>query len=185
MDLLILSDQLNTCFESSSEVHQLYAIVITYKADQPIKDSLDKKNAPPAVARILNGEPLLQVLKSVAIPNPHEAYRAVFRWLDLVLYTTCDYLPCLNEKNAHNAAIAHPVSVWLYKEHQSVEACCYIGMYLTRLVSKKDLPVVLVKLPELVERFRAFILPKMVEFHTSAADQLKQLHPDYMALGRE
>ncbi len=183
MDLITLSDQLNSCFESSDEVHQLYAIIITHKADQSVKESL--KNPPPPIKRILNGEPLINVLKSVTVPNPNDAYRALFRWLDLVLYTTCDYLPYLNEKSAHNVAIAHPVSMWLLKEHHSVEACCYIGMFLTRLVGKKDLPVVLVKLPELVYRFRTFVLPKMVEFHTSAADELKQLNPEYMELGTQ
>ncbi len=187
MDLISLGDQLNACFESSSDVHQLYQIILTFKADPAVKERLGGGGGatlPPLIARAIgtSGESLGTILKAVPIQSPQDAFQAVFRWLELVLYTTCEYIPFLNEKSAQNLAIGHPVSIWLFKEHRTVEACYYIGMFLVRKLEKKELPVALVKLPELVERFRVYVLPRMVEFHTSAIDQLKKVNSEYMEL---
>jgi hypothetical protein len=182
MDLIDLSEQLNKCFESSRDAHDLYSIAVTWIADAATKDALrTKKDLPLILARVLNGEPLLAIFKSVQLSEPpQDSYRALMRWLNLVLYTLCNYVP--NEQNAHNVALAHPISMWLFKECKTVEACCHVCMYLARIVGKHEVPMECIRLPEVTERFKVFILPKMVEYHARSLEELKEIAKEYTEL---
>lgn len=184
MDLVELSDGLGKAFEQSYDFKQLYQVFAAYKYDEATKEACKKnKECPPLVARIAKGEPLKEVLSSIQMEAPAiEAYNVLFRWLNLVLYSTCHILPHLNEQNAHNVSLGSPFALWLHKEYRAIEICCSVGMILSKMVGAKEVPVALIRLPELTERFKKFILPKMTELHQQSLDELNEIAKEYMDL---
>ena len=154
MDLIKLSDAFSASLESSEELRQLFKTVHI--------DKLTESKVP--------------------LLEPYIAYKALFRWIDLVLYTTCAFLPHMNENNAHNIALGHPIALWLFKYHETIDSCCVVGMILARLVKLEKVPIQVIRLKELTERFKKFILPKMVEYHDASVEEVKQFAPELLNL---
>lgn len=153
MDLIKLSDAFSSALESSEELRHLFKSVHVDKSTECGK-----------------------------LLEPYIAYKALFRWIDLVLYTTCAFLPHMNEDNAHNIALGHPIALWLFKYYETIDSSCTTGMILARLVKLEKVPIQLIRLKELTERFKKFILPKMVEYHDASVEEVKQFAPELMEL---
>lgn len=106
--------------------------------------------------------------------NKVETPEQALRWLNIVLYTLCDFIPVINEDNAYNMALGHPYSMWLYEHNQTIEKWC-------KSIPKngENIPLALIRLPPLIIRFRKFLLPHIEEFNDKTVLQIKELWPNY------
>lgn len=108
-------------------------------------------------------------------------WKNLSRWLDMVLLHTCMFIPSITENNANNIALAHPLSIWLFKFADTIDEMCEIGMQITSHF--ENIPITLIRLPHLTARFRKFLLPIMNDFHAKSVEEMKEVMPDYLKLG--
>lgn len=107
-------------------------------------------------------------------------WKNISRWLDIVLLHTCDFIHMITEKNAYNLALAHPLSIWLYKFADPIDQICRLGMQMTK--EFENIPITLIRLPQLTARYRKFLLPVMNDFHIKSIEEMKEIMPDYLKL---
>lgn len=107
-------------------------------------------------------------------------WKSLLPWLNRVLYQTSAFLPHITEEAAYNLALGHPVSLWLFENADLLDAACSIGMFVYG--GKLELCAPLIRLPQLVIRFRMILAPVINGFHTKSIEELKELRPLYFDL---
>jgi hypothetical protein len=107
-------------------------------------------------------------------------WKNISRWLDIVLFHTCTFIPSITEKNAYNLALAHPLSIWLFKYADIIDEMCTIGMQMTK--EFENIPITLIRLPQLTARYRKFLLPIVEKFNEDSIEEMKEAMPEYLEL---
>jgi len=117
---------------------------------------------------------------------PEEERRACWvslhAWLRSVLYQTSIFLPNITEETAHNMGLGHPIAIWLYEYVDLLDASCSVGMACWKSFNPKDdivPPPALIRLPQLVIRFRTILLPVINGFHKESWEKLQELRSAY------
>lgn len=106
-------------------------------------------------------------------------YAEILPALSLLLYEMVDFIPRIDEKNAHNIALGHPYAVWLYEYVDMLDACLAIASVCRDKSSKPILE--LLRLPELSIRFRSLVQPLMNGFCEKSIKELKEIRPEYLS----
>ena len=117
------------------------------------------------------------------INKPELIWQHLSVWLDMVLYETCAFIPLITDKHVNNV-IGHPLSMWLYRYTEVIDAACCVGMIiLSHLgVEEKQLPLSLLRLPNLTMRFNLILLPKIKALHEESIKELREHKPGYLEL---
>lgn len=111
----------------------------------------------------------LQNLSDMPLETPEQRSK----WLNIVLYSICDFIPVITEANAYNIALGHPLSMWLYQNHEKIENICKSEPPECRLA--------LIRLPPLIYRFRKFLKPHIEEFNDKTILEVQELWPGYLS----
>lgn len=106
--------------------------------------------------------------------------KKILRWLNIVLYHTCTFIPNITENNAPNLALGHPLSIWLFEYADTIDKLCILGMQMTKYV--EDIPIPLIRLPQLTARYRKFLLPIVEKFNKDSIEEMKEAMPEYLKL---
>jgi len=124
------------------------------------------------------------IVKELNLPPStfQECWGHVSRWLRRVLYETSIFLPNITEETAHNMALGHPIAIWLTEYVDILDATCSVGMVAWKSFNSdmSSLPPALIRLPQLVIRFRTILLPVIRGFHKESLKELKELRSEYV-----
>jgi hypothetical protein len=109
------------------------------------------------------------------IPGCNQYRGNLMAFLNNVMYRFAPIFPAMNEENAPKIAIASPHMLWLHDYHMHVEMLCRVAM----AIAPGDIPLCLVRLPLLLDRFRGLVLPVLKDVQ----EKLKEALPkEYISL---
>lgn len=112
----------------------------------------------------------------------HNCWAGLSSWLRSVLYQTSIFLANIVPETAHNMALGHPIAIWLYEYVDVLDAACSVGMAIWRKLMSKSAklpPPALIRLPQLVIRFRTILLPVINGFHEESWKEMGELRSEY------
>lgn len=122
---------------------------------------------------------LVEICKDLdlSVETRRQVWQLLNPWLNRVLYQTSAFIPHINEENAHNLALGHPISLWLYENVDLLDAACSVGMMVSQGTCAS-----LIRLPQLIIRYRMILAPVLAGFHQKSTEELKELRPLYFDL---
>lgn len=123
-----------------------------------------------------------QIFKELELPEDErkQCYVAVHSWLRSVLYQTSIFLPNITEETAHNMGLGHPIAIWLYEYVDLLDASCSVAMACWKSLQESGLPPPsLIRLPQLVIRFRSILMPVINGFHKESWELMQELRSKY------
>ncbi len=189
MNILQLSDEFDTLLNDES-FKALYTISFAHSSPEVLSNRREffktLENLPewtkyivdPDVASLSLGQIFDQLLPTIDVP---QTWKAVDRWLDLILYSTSAFCPHITDDNANQIAMAHPLALFLFKHVETIDATCRVAMKLTSVLKYKEPPMSIIRLTSLTIRYRLFISAKMIELHKESLDDLKESR-EFLAL---
>lgn len=127
---------------------------------------------------LIESEPSLT--SGAQIESTDRLCNKILKWLNMVLLHTCAFIPNITEKNAPNVALGHPLSIWLFEYADTIDKLCILGMQMTK--EFEDIPIPLIRLPQLTARYRKFLLPIVEKFNKDSIEEMKEAMPEYLKL---